>query len=357
MRKRVLPALRGRRQRHRRRRLAVAYWRDTLLLLRQFRWSLMAFLGLLFGGAGWLLLFYEERTLSFGEALYATLMFMFLNPVLEFPRSGGAQVPFFLVPILGAGLIAGAIVQFGILLFTKNLRQEEWQKVMASLYRNHIVVVGVGRVGFRVIRELLQAGKEVVALAPHDDEETHAFIEQLRSEGVPVVVGDPRRRDVLGSVQIGEASCLLICTEGDLLNLEVALTARDLNPNLKIVLRLFSDALAEHAEKHLGVSAALSTSAIAAPALAAAALGRRIAHAFYIGDQLFYVAEVHMDADSPLKGVQTVADIEWKYRLSVVYIRHPNGEVIFHPPASQSLQLGDILMLIGDPDHISALQK
>ncbi len=339
-----------------RRYFVLAYWRDAVVLLRQFRHSLLAFALLLFGSALWLQLFYREKPLDFGEALYATLMLVFLNPTLDFPRSFLVRPVFFLVPILGVAIFMEAVIRFGILLFAKSYRQEEWQKVMASLFRNHFVLVGVNRVGYRVVQELRQAGEEVVAITIEQTEENAPLIQRLRDMGVPVLVGDPRRTEVLRDAQVEHARCLLICTENDLQNLEIALAARDLNSNLRIVMRLFSDALAEHVQKYLGVQVAFSTSAIAAPPLAAAALGAGIAHAFYVGDQLFHVAELMVTPDSPVRGLR-VGDVEQKFSVSVILLRQADGTFVYHPAPSVTLRVGDTAVLLGVPEKVAALQE
>jgi hypothetical protein len=97
-----------------------AYFRDTLLLLGQFRLSLLAFFALTLWGALWLWLFYRPKRLDFAEALYATLMLIFLNPTLEFPRSALVRPVFFVVPIVGVGIFTEAVIRFGILLFAKS---------------------------------------------------------------------------------------------------------------------------------------------------------------------------------------------------------------------------------------------
>gem|GEM_PF-2221124 len=87
-----------------------AYFRDTLLLLRQFRLSLLAFFALTLWGALWLWLFYRPKRLDFAEALYATLMLIFLNPTLEFPPSALVRPVFFVVPIVGVGIFTEAVI-------------------------------------------------------------------------------------------------------------------------------------------------------------------------------------------------------------------------------------------------------
>ncbi|WP_456331531.1 potassium channel family protein [Fervidibacter sacchari] len=345
--------MRGNR-RKKRSHILAAYLRDTWLLVRQFRISLIAFAALIFLGAVWLRLFYREKPIDFGEALYATLMLVFLNPTLDFPQSSVVRPVFFIVPIVGVGIFTEAIIRFGILLFAKSYREEEWQRVMASTYRNHTIVVGVGRVGYRVVKELLQVGEEIVAVTLMDEEAGH-LIRSLRDLGVPVIVDDARRPETLKDAKIEHARCLLICTGNDLTNLEIALTARELNPNLRIVMRLFSDELAERAQKFLGVQVALSTSAIAAPAMVAAALSKSLVHAFYVGEHLFHVAEINLDENSHLLGL-TVGELEEKFSISVVLLRRLDGSILHHPSANIPLQVGDTLVIVGMPEQIASLQ-
>ncbi|MFA0732312.1 MAG: hypothetical protein LKKZDAJK_002096 [Candidatus Fervidibacter sp.] len=329
-----------------------AFWRDAWLLLRQFRLSLLAFLVLTLWGACWLWLFYRPKRLDFGEAVYATLMLIFLNPTLEFPRSSLVRPVFFVVPIIGVGIFTEAVIRFGILLFVKSYREEEWQRVMASTYSGHIIVVGIGRVGYRAAQELLRLGEEVVAITLVSDDNAH-LVRQLRSQGMPVITDDARRPDVLRDAQIERARCLIVCTGNDLTNLEIALAARELNPKVRIALRLFSDALAERAEKFLGVQVAVSTSAIAAPALVAAAMRHFVAHAFYVGEHLFHVAEWTVDENNHWRN-RRVGDLE-RQGVSVVLLRRPDGTLLFHPSESELMSVGDTLVVIGPPDIVAAL--
>lgn len=342
--------LRLQQQRH----LLKAYWRDTMLLLRQFRLSLVAFILLIVWGATWLWLFYPEKGLDFTEALYATLMLVFLNPTLEFPNSGLVRPIFFVVPLVGVGIFTEAVVRFVVLLFAKSYRQEEWQRVMASTYRNHIVVVGIERVGYRVVQELLKAGEEVVAITKMDGENQH-LVNELRGAGVPVITDDARRVEVLRDAQIEHARCLLLCQSDDLANLEIALKAKELNPDLRIVARMFSDELAERAEKMMGIQVAISTSAIAAPAFVAAALQQAVTHAFYVGEHLFHVAELNITPHSPFSE-RTVGEVEQQHPLSIILIRRADGTIIHHPDVKTCIRRGDTLVILGTPEQVAAVQ-
>ena len=66
------------------------------------------------------------------------------------------QPLFFLLPIVGLGAIADSVIRLAFLIFTRKQNLPEWNRMLASLCRNHFVVIGVGKVGYQVIKELLE---------------------------------------------------------------------------------------------------------------------------------------------------------------------------------------------------------
>ena len=138
----------------------LIYLRFTRYLLWEFRWPILVFWGLvLLGGLG-LQSFYhspnpERPPLGYVEACYAVFSLIFVSPTVDFPKEWYLQPFFFLVPLIGLGATADSLVRFGYLVFARKNNLPEWQRMTASLYRQHIVVVGVGKVGYRILKELL----------------------------------------------------------------------------------------------------------------------------------------------------------------------------------------------------------
>ncbi len=139
--------------------------------------------------------------------------------------------------------------------------------------RDHVVVAGVGSVGYRIVQQLVAAGLPVAAI---ERNEHSTFVPAARALRVPLVTGDASLSQTLAAVHVERALCLLSVTDDDVVNLQAALSARAVAPNLPIVVRLFDDDLAERVERTLGIRSR-SMSAIAAPAFAAAALDQRAA--------------------------------------------------------------------------------
>ena len=85
---------------------------------------------------------------------------IFFQPTLEFPRSSWLEFLYFVIPIVGLGVLADGVMRFGVMLFNKRARKEEWQVALASTFRHHVVVCGLGKVGFRAVRQILDFGAE-----------------------------------------------------------------------------------------------------------------------------------------------------------------------------------------------------
>jgi hypothetical protein len=109
----------------------------------------------------------------------------------------------------------------------------------------------LGKVGYRVILELLRFGREVVAIEVNEE---GRFIEEVKSLGVvPVIIGDATRSEFLHKAGVIYADAILPATDDQLANLEIALDAREINPDLKVVMRMFDVELARKVEKGFGI--------------------------------------------------------------------------------------------------------
>jgi len=134
----------------------------------------------------------------------------------------------------------------------------------------HYVVAGVGTVGFRVVTMLHEAGEHVVAI----EESEHArFVSQVRALGIPIVIGDTLFEDTLRRAQIARARAFICATSSDLANIEAALNARAIRPDIHVVVRVFDHELAVQARRSLNIPAAFSTASLGAPVFASAAIG------------------------------------------------------------------------------------
>ena len=121
---------------------------------------------------------------------------------------------------------------------------------------------GLGNVGKRVVDNLLVFGEDVVCI---ETNENSKFISDMEKFHVPVIIADASRTASLEKANISKAKALMAMTDNDLNNLETALTARELNPGIRIVMRMFDQALADKIKDSLGIDSVYSTSALSAP--------------------------------------------------------------------------------------------
>jgi voltage-gated potassium channel len=324
------------------------------VLFREFRVPLLLFVILVIGGAlvfHWLYTFpgTNDRP-RIDEALYATFALIFLETVFPFPEQWYLKAFFFIIPILGLAAVADGVLRFGTALTNKQARGQKWQVAMASTYSNHVIVCGVGKVGYRVVLELLKFGREIVAI---EIDPAGRFVEKAKALNIPVIIANARRSENLIKAGVERADAIIPCTNDELTNLDIALDARDLNPDVRIVMRLFDSDLAQRVEKGFGIQTAFSTSALAAPIFAAAAMRVNVMHSFYVGDTLLNLSEVTIAPRSRLIG-WSVEQLAAELDLSVVC--YTGARITdLHPDPDLQLSAGDKILVIAAIDTLRRL--
>lgn len=338
------------------RRLLRAQWRDLAVLLRESGGALLLFLLLVFGSATLFYLFYTDPTtgekINFARALYGAFSLLFFQDTLEFPGQWYLEILYFIVPILGLVTVADGVIRFGVALTNKQERGQKWQIAMASTYHNHILICGIGKVGYRVALELLKLEQDLVAIEANPE---GRFVEKIKALGIPVIIADARRSENLVKAGVEHASAIIPCTDNELANLDIALDARELNPAIKIVMRMFDPDLARRIEKGFGIHTAFSVSALAAPVFAAASMRVNVKSSFYAGDELMNISELEIRETGRLAGL-TVGELEEQVDCSVMSVTK-GGKWSLHPESSVELSPGCRLLIMARLESLERLQK
>jgi Trk K+ transport system NAD-binding subunit len=163
----------------------------------------------------------------------------------------------------------------------------------------HVIVVGLGNVGTAVTGQLHDLGFDVVCV---DNDPSAAGISMARQLGVPVVIGDAFREETLRAASLDTCVALVSVASQDIVNLETALSARSLREDLRIVLRLTDDDLAERLQKTTGNMVSRSVPYLAAPAFAAAMLEHQVLRTIAVGRHVLLIAEVLVGDQAGLAG-------------------------------------------------------
>ena len=331
-----------------------AGWRDTLILLNEFRTPLLLFTVAVIGGGfayATVAKIVGEPVSSLTEAFYIVLTAAFLQPVGEFPRTIGLQIFHFVMPLVGIIILAQGLAEFGILLFNRRARSKEWEMAVASTMNDHIVLVGLGHLGYRVAQRLHEMGENVVVVELNADTHTVAAAREL---GISVIQADARSPGSLESAHIREARTIILASQDDAMNLQIALRARSLNPRIGVVIRIFDEDFAHSLQEQFGFTA-LSATEMAAPVFAAAAAGADVTNPISVEGQQLSLARLTIPPSSHFVD-KTIGYVEDNYHLNIILLRHDHQSEM-HPTDMRPIQAGDTLCVLGGPQQLSRLMQ
>jgi Trk K+ transport system NAD-binding subunit len=313
---------------------------------REFRWPIAVFGTVVLLG-GWL--FSRTMSIPFGEACFGVYMLIFVQPNLKFPEHQWYnQLLFFIIPIIGLGAVADSVVRLGYLIFARKRKLQEWWIMEASTCRNHVVICGLGRVGFRIAQQLLQAKETVVAIEKDEDS---VFVEEMQDADVPVLIGDARVKKNLLQANVEHAKAVICATNDDLANLDSALTAREIKADVRVALRLFDETLASKVASQFKMPV-ISTSQVSAPAFVAAVTGRSVHQCFQLDGQTIHVADLKIRKLPS----QTVAALQKQFGVSVVLHRGREGDAALPTPEA-NIQRGDTIVVAAPIERMNQLEE
>ena len=332
-----------------------AVWRDTLLLVRQFLWPLLFFITAVFiSGTIYHNLARQlgepVGSSDLGEALYHVMGLTFFQPLGdELPNDFRLEIFYFFMPIIGLIVLALGLTDFGILFFNRSQRSKEWEMAVSSTFNNHVILVGLGHLGFRVTQELYQLDRDVVIIEKNPQD---ILIDQTQAMGFPVIVGDARHEEELHGANITKARAMIICTQDDSMNLQIAFNARKRNPKINIVVRIFDEEFGQTITEQFGFRA-MSATGMSAPVFATAATGADITRPLTIEGESLSLAKLELPRRSSLVGM-SMAEVEEIYDVSVVFLRR-DGESDFHPAGRRMLEAEDTIAIFGGQAQIGRL--
>jgi Trk K+ transport system NAD-binding subunit len=204
----------------------------------------------------------------------------------------------------------------------------------------HVIVVGLGNVGTSVTGQLHDLGFDVVCV---DNNPGAAGIPMARQLGLPVVIGDAFREETLRAANLETCLALVSVTSSDIVNLETTLTARALRDDLRIVLRLTDDDLAERMQKTTGNIISRSVPYLAAPAFAAAMLEHQVLRTIAVGRHVLLIADVR--AGPGLAGT-VIADTEQDGQARVLALQAGGAAALDWSPHRGYLLAADDRMIV-----------
>lgn len=244
--------------------------------------------------------------------------------------------------LLGAAIVAVVYALITDAIIRSRLLQTLGRRTVPASIRDHVIVCGLGTIGYRVALGIAARGVPVVVV---ESDENGRFTAAVRSHGIPVVIGDARQPEILKAVGIVTARAMVAATSDDLVNIAAALHARTVRPDLRVVVRLYDPDFALRVQRGLGMRFTRSVSHLAAAAFAAAATGSHVAASVPVGDRrVVLFARVQVPAAAEIAGRQAaIVDQTGERRLLAII--GSDGHARWHPRLDEPLVPGSELVV------------
>lgn len=260
----------------------------------------------------------------------------------------GVSVIVYGVSTLTAFIVEGELGDF--------LRRTKMEKQISRMSGHHILC-GAGRVGVCILAELVKTGHEVVVIE-QDEEKVKEWRE--RHPEALVMKGDATNDTVLEAAGIRRAAGLLASLSADKDNLFIVLSARALNPDLRIVARADEES-AKDKLLRAGADSVVFPHLIGGMRMASEMVRPNVVSFLDTmlreKDGTLRVEEVRIQERSPLVGTRLgEADLFAKAGALLMAIRHADRRFEFNPPHEHELRAGDTLVVMGDRAQIASLR-
>ncbi|OBG66619.1 MULTISPECIES: NAD-binding protein [unclassified Mycobacterium] len=217
--------------------------------------------------------------------------------------------------------------------------------------RNHVIVVGLGSFGSRVVADLRLAGYDVAVV---ERDENNRYLSTAADLDVPVIFGDATLRQTLESARVDHARAVAVLTQDDMVNIETGIVLREMlgprvmpevvRPDVPLVLRVYDRVLGAAVAQRFGFENVRSTVELAAPWFIGAAMGLQVLGTFSVGQRSFMVGGMHVAAGSELDGLKM---FELSTQTRVIAITRQDAPVELHPRRDAWLRGGDTVYLVG----------
>lgn len=258
--------------------------------------------------------------------------------------------------IAGLGIFTFSAFEFGSWVvsadFHKVLERRRMQKRISNL-ENHSIVCGQGRMGLAICEYLTDRGRSIVVVDHNEDR----IAPVCREHGWPFIIGDATDDDVLKSAGVDRATSLTTVLATDADNLYVVLSARMLNPQIKIIARAVDEKAVEKLER-AGATRVVSPFRTGAVKMARFMLNPSIEDFIEIADSRgneIELADIQISADSVYVGRKLMETDLRDRGVMVIGIRRESGERLMPPPGDALIQAEDCLFVFGNADAVNGI--
>ena len=258
--------------------------------------------------------------------------------------------------VTGIGVISYIASQTTQLLFEGELFYKRAMKKRLEKMENHYIICGYGRIGNRIADVLQSEGLPVVIV-----DNNESSIQQLKEDKMPYVEGDAEDEDTLLEAGIDKAQSLICTLSSDQDNVFTTLLARDLNPNLFILVRT-NETTNKNRVLRAGADKVISPYEIGADRMANVILRPHVDQfvdsitKYTMQDRTFDEALIVEGSVLAGKSLAEV-NLRTQYGVLIIAIMPKGGNLQFNPDSSSTINVGDSLILIGDLEQIDKFRR
>jgi Trk K+ transport system NAD-binding subunit len=257
---------------------------------------------------GTLLFWMTYPNLTLQDAFFTTAILLlggygdlFGQVKLELPIPWGLRVFSLLLAIAGTAFV-------GVLyaLLTERLLTAKFQLLKRRPpvpKDDHVVIVGLGRIGQRTATLLQEMRQPFVGINSTD-------LDPSILPDIPLLTG--KLTSILAKANVQTAKSVIACTDDEVANLEIALTAREQNPDLNLVIRVFDPRFSKSIAQLLPYARGLNAYRLSAAAFSAAAFGENILSLFRLNQQTVLVTEYQITESDTLHG-HSLSDVSYGF--------------------------------------------
>ncbi len=213
--------------------------------------------------------------------------------------------------------------------------------------RDQIVIIGIGRVGRRVARLLLDLKQYLLGIPLNSEFDSNILPE------MPMLFGN--LKESLNQANLEGAKSVIVGTGDEMLNLEISLTIHRINPDCQLVVRTFEQRLSQNLSQLLPQAIILCAYAVAAEAFAGAAFGENIIKLLRLNQQTILVTEYEIEEKDTLDGL-LLADIAYGYNV-VPILHQKEGQLVkFMPSDDVRLTVRDRLVVLATMEGLKRVE-
>ena len=213
---------------------------------------------------------------------------------------------------------------------------------------NHIVIIGLEKFGQGIATVLNSFNKTLVGVAFNPD------FDQSILPKIPLIIGN--LPESLNKANLPQAQSVVIATNNETLNLEIALMTRALNPTIPLVIATYGKVLSKKLTHLLDNVQILSVYEEAAEAFAGAAFGENIISLFRLNNRTILVTEYQIEAEDTLNGL-LIGEAAYGYGVAIVLHQHQGQEPTFMPVPEIRLKIGDRLVVLASTEGLRKIEQ